>query len=83
MCVCVCVPMQVTYFTNSGSEANELAVLMARLHTGNFDIVSLRWSHHNSYQHGHDSVCIFGHLHIYTIHGSWIFSEMLSGSLYI
>ena len=44
--VCVCVYMhaylQVTFFTNSGSEANELAVLMARLHTGNFDIVSLR-----------------------------------------
>ena len=45
-CVCACVYMhaylQVTFFTNSGSEANELAVLMARLHTGNFDIVSLR-----------------------------------------
>ena len=39
--VCVCV-LQVTFFTNSGSEANELAVLMARLHTGRFDIVSLR-----------------------------------------
>jgi alanine-glyoxylate transaminase/(R)-3-amino-2-methylpropionate-pyruvate transaminase len=34
--------LKVTFFTNSGSEANELAVLMARLHTGNFDIVSLR-----------------------------------------
>ncbi len=35
-------PMQVVYFTNSGGEANELAMLMARLHTGAFDIVSLR-----------------------------------------
>ena len=34
--------LQVTYFTNSGTEANELAVLMARMHTGNIDIVSLR-----------------------------------------
>lgn len=33
---------QVVYFTNSGSEANDLAVLMARLHTGVFDIISLR-----------------------------------------
>jgi len=37
----------VCYFTNSGSEANELAMLMARLHTGNFDILAL----HNAY-HG-------------------------------
>lgn len=27
------------YFTNSGSEANDLAVLMARVHTGNFDVI--------------------------------------------
>ena len=27
---------------NSGSEANDLAMLMARLHTGAFDIISLR-----------------------------------------
>ena len=36
----------VCYFTNSGSEANELAMLMARLHTGNFDIVALRNAYH-------------------------------------
>lgn len=34
--------MQVVYFTNSGGEANELAMLMARLYTGSFDIVTLR-----------------------------------------
>ena len=33
---------QVVYFTNSGGEANELAMLMARVHTGAFDIVTLR-----------------------------------------
>jgi alanine-glyoxylate transaminase/(R)-3-amino-2-methylpropionate-pyruvate transaminase len=40
--------LKVTFFTNSGSEANELAVLMARLHTGNFDIVSLRNGYHGA-----------------------------------
>lgn len=31
---------------NSGSEANDFAVLLARLHTGNFDIISLRNGYH-------------------------------------
>ncbi len=35
-----------TYFTNSGSEANDLAATMARLHTGQFDIISLRNGYH-------------------------------------
>ena len=35
--------LQVVYFTNSGGEANELAMLMARVHTGAFDIVTLRY----------------------------------------
>ena len=30
------------FFTNSGTEANELAMMMARLYTGCQDIVSLR-----------------------------------------
>ena len=34
--------VQVVYFTNSGGEANELAMMMARLHTGAFDIVTMR-----------------------------------------
>ena len=34
--------LQVTYFTNSGSESNDLATMMARLHTGQFEIISLR-----------------------------------------
>lgn len=38
--------MQVAYFVNSGSEANDLAVLMARLHTGNYDLVALRNCYH-------------------------------------
>ncbi|MBN3305303.1 AGT2 aminotransferase, partial [Amia calva] len=39
-------PLKVVYFTNSGSESNDLAMLMARLHTGNFDIMTLRGSYH-------------------------------------
>jgi len=34
------------YLVNSGSEANDLAVQMARLYTGNYDVVSLRNSYH-------------------------------------
>ncbi|XP_053505086.1 alanine--glyoxylate aminotransferase 2, mitochondrial [Ictalurus furcatus] len=39
-------PLKVVYMTNSGSEANDLALLMARLHTGNFDAITLRNSYH-------------------------------------
>ncbi|TSY69831.1 Alanine--glyoxylate aminotransferase 2, mitochondrial [Bagarius yarrelli] len=39
-------PLKVVYLTNSGSEANDLALLMARLHTGNFDAITLRGSYH-------------------------------------
>lgn len=38
--------LSVCYFVNSGSEANDLALLMARLYTGNYDIISLRNSYH-------------------------------------
>ncbi|HWR15819.1 MAG TPA: aspartate aminotransferase family protein [Terriglobales bacterium] len=31
-----------SYFTNSGSEANETAIQLARIHTGNFEVVALR-----------------------------------------
>src|SRR5215212_3796926 len=34
--------LDVTYFTSSGSEANDLAVTMARLYTGHTDVVALR-----------------------------------------
>jgi alanine-glyoxylate transaminase/(R)-3-amino-2-methylpropionate-pyruvate transaminase len=36
----------VCYFTSSGSEANDLAILMARVKTGNFDFIALRNSYH-------------------------------------
>lgn len=40
---------QVVYFTNSGSEANDLAMFMARMYTGTFEIIGLRWVVNNSY----------------------------------
>ena len=36
----------VCYFVNSGSEANDLALLMARLYTGNYDAIALRNAYH-------------------------------------
>ncbi len=38
--------LKVCYFVNSGSEANDLALLMARLHTGNYDMITLRNAYH-------------------------------------
>ena len=38
--------LKVCYFVNSGSEANDLAVLMARAFTGNYDVVALRNGYH-------------------------------------
>jgi alanine-glyoxylate transaminase / (R)-3-amino-2-methylpropionate-pyruvate transaminase len=38
--------LKVCYFVNSGSEANDLALLMARAYTGNYDIISLRNAYH-------------------------------------
>src|SRR3954468_640737 len=36
----------VCYFTNSGGEANDLAILMARVKTGNYDVIALRNAYH-------------------------------------
>jgi alanine-glyoxylate transaminase/(R)-3-amino-2-methylpropionate-pyruvate transaminase len=38
--------LDVTYFVNSGSEANDLAVLMARAYTGNTDVIAVRNGYH-------------------------------------
>ena len=38
--------LDVTYFVNSGSEANDLAITMARLFTGNYDVIALRNAYH-------------------------------------
>jgi alanine-glyoxylate transaminase/(R)-3-amino-2-methylpropionate-pyruvate transaminase len=42
--------LKVVYFTNSGSEANDLALLMARAYTGNYDLIALRNAYHGASQ---------------------------------
>ncbi|MEN0109374.1 MAG: aspartate aminotransferase family protein [Planctomycetota bacterium] len=54
-----------TYFTNSGSEANEVAILSAREHTGNTDVIALR----NCYHGG--TATTMG----LTAHGTWRFKS--------
>lgn len=49
---------------NSGSEANDLAMLLARVYTGNYDIVSLQ----NGY-HGVSPYCMG-----LTAHSTWKFN---------
>jgi len=39
-------PLSVLFFVNSGSEATELALALARAHTGQMDVVSLRGGYH-------------------------------------
>ncbi|KAF6356542.1 alanine--glyoxylate aminotransferase 2 [Rhinolophus ferrumequinum] len=39
-------PLKVIFFVNSGSEANDLAMLMARAHSNNTDIISFRGAYH-------------------------------------
>lgn len=38
--------LKVVYLVNSGSEANDMAMMMARLYTGNYDIIALRNAYH-------------------------------------
>lgn len=54
-----------SYFTNSGSEANEVAILSAREQTGNHDVIALR----NCYHGG--TATTMG----LTAHGSWKFKS--------
>ncbi len=42
--------LKVCYFVNSGSEANDLALTMARAYTGNYDFISLRNAYHGGGQ---------------------------------
>ena len=46
-----------TYFTNSGSEANELAVLCSREYTGNTDVIGLRNGYHGGTTTRHGTDC--------------------------
>ncbi|XP_051113648.1 alanine--glyoxylate aminotransferase 2 homolog 3, mitochondrial-like isoform X2 [Andrographis paniculata] len=40
--------LKVVFFTNSGTEANELALMMARLYTGCHDVISIRNGYHGN-----------------------------------
>jgi 4-aminobutyrate aminotransferase-like enzyme len=48
-------PLTKSFFTNSGTEANETAILAARCYTGNTEIVALRHSYHGRTAGGHDA----------------------------
>ncbi|QDT69248.1 2,2-dialkylglycine decarboxylase [Planctomycetes bacterium MalM25] len=61
-----------TYFTNSGSEANEVAILSAREHTGNTEVIALR----NGY-HGGTSTAMG-----LTAHGNWKFKSNQAGGIH-
>lgn len=54
-----------TYFTNSGSEANEIAILSAREFTGNQEVISLR----NGYHGGTQATMAL------TAHSTWKFKQ--------
>lgn len=56
--------LKVCYFVNSGSEANDLALLMARLSTGNYDVIALRNAYHGGNAAGMGV----------TAHSSWKFN---------
>jgi alanine-glyoxylate transaminase/(R)-3-amino-2-methylpropionate-pyruvate transaminase len=56
--------LNATYYTNSGSESNDLAVLMARAYTGRFDVIALR----NGYHGGSQATMAL------TAHGTWKFT---------
>jgi alanine-glyoxylate transaminase / (R)-3-amino-2-methylpropionate-pyruvate transaminase len=56
--------LKVCYFCNSGSEANDLALLMARLYTNNYDMIALRNAYHGGNASGMGM----------TAHSSWKFN---------
>ena len=56
--------LKVCYFVNSGSEANDLAMLLARAFTGNYDLIALR----NAYHGGNSSGMSL------TAHSTWKFN---------
>jgi alanine-glyoxylate transaminase/(R)-3-amino-2-methylpropionate-pyruvate transaminase len=60
--------LSVSSFTNCGSEANELAILMAREYTGNHEVISLRNAYHGGTQ------AAMG----LTAHGTWKFKSSLT-----
>ncbi|MGI9042004.1 MAG: aspartate aminotransferase family protein [Gemmatimonadales bacterium] len=64
--------LDVVYFVNSGSEANDLAVLMARSFTGHSDVIALR----NGYHGGSPSTMAL------TSHSTWKFPVQQGGGVH-
>lgn len=64
--------LDVTYFVNSGSEANDLAIMMARAYTGHTDVVAVR----NSYHGGSPSTMAA------TSHNTWKFPQQLNSGIH-
>ncbi|HEX3274748.1 MAG TPA: aspartate aminotransferase family protein [Gemmatimonadales bacterium] len=64
--------LDVTYFVNSGSEANDLAVLMARAYTGHGDVIAVR----NGYHGGSTSTMAL------TSHHTWKFPQQANQGIH-
>jgi alanine-glyoxylate transaminase/(R)-3-amino-2-methylpropionate-pyruvate transaminase len=64
--------LDVTYFVNSGSEANDLAIMLARLYTGHNDVIAVR----NSYHGGSPSAMAL------TSHHTWKFPTQLNNGIH-
>ena len=64
--------LDVTYFVNSGSEANDLAILLARVHTGNQDVIAVRNSYHGA----------SAFTNTLTSHSTWKYPANISGGVH-
>lgn len=87
--------LKACYFVNSGSEANDLALLMARAYTGNYDIIALRNAYHGGNSAGMSvtahSTWKFNVPHSFGVHhalapypyrGPWGYDEPEAGQKY-
>ncbi|XP_054288815.1 alanine--glyoxylate aminotransferase 2, mitochondrial isoform X2 [Macrosteles quadrilineatus] len=64
--------LKVVYLVNSGSEANDLAMLLARIHTKNHDIISFRNAYHGM------SPYVMG----ITAHSTWRFDVPVNNGIH-
>lgn len=87
--------LSVCYFMNSGSEANDMALLMARLYTGNYDVVALQNAYHgggaSTMQLTANSAWKYNYPHHFGVHhainpnpyrGSWGYDDPDAGAKY-
>ncbi|MEW6333616.1 MAG: aspartate aminotransferase family protein [Thermodesulfobacteriota bacterium] len=87
--------LSVCYFMNSGSEANDMALLMARLYTGNYDVIALQNAYHggvaSTMQLTANSAWKYNYPHHFGIHhainpnpyrGPWGYDDPTAGTQY-